>query len=73
MLYLQEGSYRLAEKTLLDAVKTDPLDHQSWSALGEVCSSLGELERSSECLITALDLQSTAPVLPFATLLPCFS
>ena len=30
VVYHYLGSERLSEKTLLDAIKVDPLDHHSW-------------------------------------------
>jgi len=63
-LYL--GSARLAEKILRDAVRLDPRCEDAWRALGQVLESLGEHSEAASCFLTALDLESTAPILPFA-------
>ena len=62
-LYL--GSARLAEKILRDAVRLDPRCEDAWRALGQVSESLNEHAEAASCFVTALDLESTAPVLPF--------
>lgn len=59
----------LAESHLLTATTLDPQAHKAWLYLGTVLRSQGELQRASECLQTAIDLEATAPVIPF-NLLP---
>lgn len=59
------GNDRRAEVTLRKAVNTDHMCTASWRALGQVLQSLGDEREASECLSTALSLQTTNPILPF--------
>ncbi|KAG1708461.1 Tetratricopeptide repeat protein 7B [Nymphon striatum] len=65
MVYHYLGHDNLAEKTLQDAVKTDPMAHETWYNLGKVLSNMKKYESASDCLATAIDLESTSPILPF--------
>ncbi|CAG0915330.1 unnamed protein product [Notodromas monacha] len=67
LVYLALGSPRLAEQVLREAVVLDPMDHAVWNALGRVLDNVGEHEAAADCLASALDLESSAPVLPFST------
>nr|XP_034182983.1 tetratricopeptide repeat protein 7B isoform X2 [Osmia lignaria] len=64
LIYHYLGSQRLAEKTLRDAAKIDPNSHQTWYNLGKVLESLGEVEAASDCMATALEVETTNPILP---------
>ncbi|XP_037079531.1 tetratricopeptide repeat protein 7B-like [Pollicipes pollicipes] len=66
------GSHRLAEKMLRDAIQLEPLVHQSWYNLGKVLEFLGENEAAADCFMTAVDIEATAPVLPFTAVPLCF-
>ncbi|CAG2056515.1 unnamed protein product [Timema podura] len=59
------GSNRLAEKTLRDAAKIDPSSHQTWYNLGQVLESLGEFDSASDSMATALEVETSNPILPF--------
>ncbi|XP_076056869.1 tetratricopeptide repeat domain 7 isoform X2 [Oratosquilla oratoria] len=72
LVYHYLGMERLAEKTLLDAIKMDALDYESWSGLGEVMSSLGQLDAAAKCLATAIDIEAKSSVLPFSSIPQCF-
>ncbi|KAK2192924.1 hypothetical protein NP493_20g07035 [Ridgeia piscesae] len=61
------GNQHVAEKVLRDAVNSDPMCSKSWQFLGDVLLSLGETESASQCLITAVDLEATSPIMPFST------
>ncbi|XP_067941615.1 tetratricopeptide repeat protein 7B-like isoform X2 [Watersipora subatra] len=63
------GAPKLAEKMLRDAVNADPTSHQAWKELGIVLESGNEHDTAAECLITAINLECSTPVLPFGTLL----
>ncbi|ROT61163.1 hypothetical protein C7M84_021091 [Penaeus vannamei] len=40
--------------------------------LGEVMASLGQLDASSKCLATAIEIESKAPILPFTSIPFCY-
>ncbi|MPC72628.1 hypothetical protein E2C01_066940 [Portunus trituberculatus] len=42
------------------------------STLGEVMVSLGQLEASSKCLQTAIEMEAKSPILPFTSIPFCF-
>lgn len=64
MIYHYLGSQRLAEKVLRDAAQMDPTSHQTWYNLGKVLESLGEVESASNCMATALEVETLNPILP---------
>lgn len=66
LMYHYLGSSHLAEKTLRDAVTIDPLSHQSWYNMGVVLQEMGNFDSASDCIATAIDLESTSPILPFS-------
>ncbi|XP_011139524.1 tetratricopeptide repeat protein 7B isoform X1 [Harpegnathos saltator] len=68
LIYHYLGSQRLAEKTLRDAAKIDPNSHQTWYNLGVVLESLGEVEAASDCMATALEVETTNPILPILSI-----
>ncbi|KAG7205179.1 hypothetical protein KM043_018269 [Ampulex compressa] len=68
LIYHYLGSQRLAEKTLRDAAKIDPHSHQTWYNLGKVLESLGEVEAASDCMATALEVETTNPILPILSI-----
>lgn len=59
---------KLAEKVLRDAVNTDPTSNKSWYCLGVVLEALGQSEAAVNCQLTALDLESTCPIVPFSVI-----
>ncbi|XP_054001797.1 tetratricopeptide repeat protein 7B [Hylaeus anthracinus] len=68
LIYHYLGSQRLAEKTLRDAAKIDPNSHQTWYNLGKVLESVGEVEAASDCMATALEVETTNPILPILSI-----
>ncbi|XP_060597572.1 tetratricopeptide repeat protein 7B-like [Ruditapes philippinarum] len=58
-------SNKLAEKVLRDAVNADPTSNKSWYCLGVVLEALGQSEAAVNCQLTALDLESSSPIVPF--------
>lgn len=68
LIYHYLGNQRLAEKTLRDAAKIDPNSHHTWYNLGKVLESLGEVEAASDCMATALEVETTNPILPILSI-----
>ncbi|XP_068086274.1 tetratricopeptide repeat protein 7B isoform X4 [Anabrus simplex] len=68
LIYHYLGSQRLAEKTLRDAAKIDPSSHQTWYNLGRVLESLGEFDSASDCMATALEVETCSPILPYSSI-----
>ncbi|GLH01190.1 Tetratricopeptide repeat protein 7B [Gryllus bimaculatus] len=68
LIYHYLGSQRLAEKTLRDAAKIDPASHQTWYNLGRVLESLNEFELASDSMATALEVETSNPILPFTSI-----
>ncbi|XP_038251276.1 tetratricopeptide repeat protein 7A isoform X2 [Dermochelys coriacea] len=62
------GRRSLAQKVLRDAVQIQSADHQAWNSLGEVLQAQGKNEAAVECFLTALDLESSSPVVPFTVI-----
>uniref|UniRef100_A0A8C5MR41 Tetratricopeptide repeat domain 7A n=1 Tax=Leptobrachium leishanense TaxID=445787 RepID=A0A8C5MR41_9ANUR len=62
------GRRNLAEKVLRDAVKIQTTSHEAWNGLGEVLQAQGKHEAAVECFITALDLESSSPIIPFTVI-----
>ncbi|KAI0239520.1 Tetratricopeptide repeat protein 7B [Lamellibrachia satsuma] len=66
VLYMT-GNLHMAEKVLRDAVNADPMCNKSWQFLGDVLLTLEQTESASQCLLTAVDIESTNPIMPFST------
>ncbi|XP_061481429.1 tetratricopeptide repeat protein 7A isoform X2 [Rhineura floridana] len=62
------GRRSLAQKVLQDAVQVQSTSHKAWNSLGEVLHALGKNEAAVECFLTALDLESSCPVIPFTVI-----
>ncbi|NXE08165.1 TTC7A protein, partial [Lophotis ruficrista] len=58
----------LAQKVLRDAVRIQTTSHRAWNSLGEVLQAQGKNEAAIECFLTALDLESSSPVIPFTVI-----
>ncbi|XP_053568212.1 tetratricopeptide repeat protein 7A [Bombina bombina] len=69
LILMKLGRQDLAEKYLRDAVRIQCSSHEAWNALGEVLQAQGKHEAAVECFITALDLESSSPIVPF-TIIP---
>ncbi|XP_037260925.1 tetratricopeptide repeat protein 7A isoform X3 [Falco rusticolus] len=62
------GRKDLAQKVLRDAVRIQTTSHRAWNSLGEVLQAQGKNEAAIECFLTALDLESSSPVMPFTVI-----
>ncbi|KAJ7411221.1 Tetratricopeptide repeat protein 7A [Willisornis vidua] len=62
------GRRELAQKVLRDAIRVQTTSHIAWNSLGEVLQAQGKNEAAIECFLTALDLESTSPVVPFTVI-----
>ncbi|KAL3279766.1 hypothetical protein HHI36_017274 [Cryptolaemus montrouzieri] len=62
----------LAETTLRDAAKIEPKNHITWYNLGKVLKALGEYEKASSAMATALMEEKSNPILPFNSVPLCF-
>ncbi|NXJ11107.1 TTC7A protein, partial [Odontophorus gujanensis] len=58
----------LAQKVLRDAIRIQNTSHRAWNSLGEVLQAQGKNEAAIECFLTALDLESSSPVVPFTVI-----
>ncbi|XP_014219287.1 tetratricopeptide repeat protein 7B [Copidosoma floridanum] len=68
LVYHYLGCQRLAEKTLRDAAKIDPMSYLTWYNLGKVLESLGEVKAASDCMETALEVETCNPILPISSI-----
>ncbi|KAM6208355.1 tetratricopeptide repeat protein 7A isoform 2-T2 [Sarcoramphus papa] len=62
------GRSDLAQKVLRDAIRIQTTSHRAWNSLGEVLQTQGKNEAAIECFLTALDLESSSPVIPFTVI-----
>ncbi|XP_009694501.1 PREDICTED: tetratricopeptide repeat protein 7A-like, partial [Cariama cristata] len=62
------GRRDLAQKVLRDAIRIQTTSHKAWNSLGEVLQAQGKNEAAIECFLTALDLESSSPVIPFTVI-----
>ncbi|KAF4798709.1 hypothetical protein TURU_061716 [Turdus rufiventris] len=62
------GRRELAQKVLRDAIRIQTTSHIAWNGLGEVLQAQGKNEAAIECFLTALDLESSSPVIPFTVI-----
>ncbi|NXP47308.1 TTC7A protein, partial [Heliornis fulica] len=62
------GRRDLAQKVLRDAIQIQTTSHRAWNSLGEVLQDQGKNEAAIECFLTALDLESSSPVIPFTVI-----
>ncbi|KAM8785650.1 tetratricopeptide repeat protein 7A isoform 1-T1 [Rhynchonycteris naso] len=60
------GHKCLAQKVLRDAVERQSTCHEAWQGLGEVLQAQGQSRAAVDCFLTALELESSSPVLPFS-------
>ncbi|XP_065610909.1 tetratricopeptide repeat protein 7A isoform X2 [Cyrtonyx montezumae] len=58
----------LALKVLQDAIRIQNTSHRAWNSLAEVLQAQGKTEAAIECFLTALDLESSSPVVPFTVI-----
>ena len=59
------GRGGLAEKVLRDAVRVNSTAHEAWNNLGEVLQVQGQTCAAGECLLCALELEASSPIVPF--------
>ncbi|KFM12301.1 Tetratricopeptide repeat protein 7A, partial [Aptenodytes forsteri] len=62
------GRRDLAQKVLRDAIQIQTTSHRAWNSLGDVLQAQGKNEAAIECFLTALDLESSSPVIPFTVI-----
>jgi len=68
MIYMRAKDYNLAEQMLSTVLRFEPTCHQAWFQLGCVLKEKeGEEKRAAECFQRAVELDKTAPVMPFST------
>ncbi|XP_049781839.1 tetratricopeptide repeat protein 7B-like isoform X2 [Schistocerca cancellata] len=68
LVYHYLGNQRLAEKTLRDAARIDPSSYQTWYNLGCVLESMNEFDSASDSMATALEVETTNPILPYSSI-----
>eukprot|EP00026_Physarum_polycephalum_P003812 Phypoly_transcript_03828.p1 GENE.Phypoly_transcript_03828~~Phypoly_transcript_03828.p1 ORF type:complete len:744 (+),score=125.51 Phypoly_transcript_03828:93-2324(+) len=69
MIYMRIKDYNLAEQMLSTVLRFEPTCHQAWFQLGTVLKEKhGEEKRAAECFQRAVELDKTAPVMPFSTI-----
>lgn len=67
-MYHKLGNLVMAEKVLREAINIDPTAFEAWHVLGVVLEAQNEHEAASECLMTAIDLGATHPIVPFTVI-----
>ncbi|XP_004699812.1 tetratricopeptide repeat protein 7A [Echinops telfairi] len=68
LMLSQLGHKSLAQKVLRDAVERQSTCHEAWQGLGEVLQAQGQSDAAIDCFLTALELESSSPVLPFSVI-----
>eukprot|EP01113_Clastostelium_recurvatum_P034207 TRINITY_DN4611_c0_g1_i2.p1 TRINITY_DN4611_c0_g1~~TRINITY_DN4611_c0_g1_i2.p1 ORF type:complete len:910 (-),score=285.90 TRINITY_DN4611_c0_g1_i2:18-2747(-) len=61
-------AHLLAENYLSGALRTDPTSHQAWMELGRLLKDAGQEKRASDCFLRAIELEKTAPIVPFSSI-----
>lgn len=64
-LFISDNLF-MAEKILRDTVQSNPLDADSWRLLGDVLSAKDH-GSGEECLLTAIALNQSTPLLSFSS------
>lgn len=67
-VYHKLGNLVMAEKVLREAINIDPTAFEAWHLLGVVMEAQDEHEAASECLMTAIDLEATHPIVPLTVI-----
>jgi len=65
---LENGNLVLAYGYLTSALQSDATSHEAWYEMGLVFCIQGKNEQASENLLTALELERTAPIVSFSTI-----
>jgi tetratricopeptide (TPR) repeat protein len=63
--YYLLGNQLAADKYLKDSLNIEATVHQTWTYMGSVLQAIDDNQRAIDCHLTALQLEATAPVLPF--------
>ncbi|XP_054156661.1 tetratricopeptide repeat protein 7B-like [Oppia nitens] len=63
--YYLLGNHLAADKYLKDSLNIDATVHQTWQYMGLVLQAIDDHQRAADCHLTGLQLEATAPVLPF--------
>lgn len=66
ILYLRQDQLALSEKYLLSCLRKDERSHEAWYHLGRVEQHKGDPIKASEYFLAAIELERTAPVVPFS-------
>lgn len=69
VIHFQQKKHTISRSLLQQAVRVDPTYYPAWHQLGVVLKDMGEFKEASDCLFTALQLEQSAPLLPFDLLL----
>jgi tetratricopeptide (TPR) repeat protein len=64
-LLAKKEEFILSKSYFQSTVLIDPTLYEIWFQLGNVFKKLGDLEESSNCLITAVKLHKTSPIISF--------
>ncbi|KJE91074.1 hypothetical protein CAOG_02266 [Capsaspora owczarzaki ATCC 30864] len=64
----EQGDLVVAEKFLTEATLVDTSSHVAWHNLGTVLQLQQQHDRAVECFLLAVDLESTAPIVPFSNI-----
>lgn len=64
-IYYLLGNMTAADKHLRDSLSVDSTLHETWAIMALVLEALGDSDRAFHCSQTSLQLEATAPILPF--------
>ncbi|XP_059483744.1 tetratricopeptide repeat protein 7B [Neocloeon triangulifer] len=65
--YLGMGKNKMAEFFLWKAAKLYPQEYETWHLLGLALEQLGDHTASADCMVVALDVENSSPLVPFAS------
>lgn len=66
-MYHLLGNQSTAEKFLKDSLDVDNSLHETWYYLSLVLLEVGQATKASDCVMKAIKLESTSPVIPFSS------
>ncbi|KAH9606175.1 hypothetical protein KSS87_009505 [Heliosperma pusillum] len=58
------SSLPIAKSFFMNALQSDPTNHEAWSNLGSILKKEGLISQAADCFQAAFELESTAPVQP---------
>ncbi|XP_065345687.1 tetratricopeptide repeat protein 7B isoform X1 [Cloeon dipterum] len=65
--YLGLGKNKMAEFVLWKAAKLHPQEYETWYLLGMALELLGDHMASADCMVVALDVENSSPLVPFSS------